>query len=111
MLKKIVRFSIIALVQLIIIGLFAYLLAPALLDSASLQASLGQLLNSSRIYTSVIRISLYICWFFLWPKIVSLIAKRENTVSTEQIQSANKARWILIGCLLVLEIIYWLKSA
>lgn len=109
MLKKICRFLIIALIQVVIVGALAVWLIPYLLNDTSLQRSLSYFLRESKIYAGAIRVGLYGLIFIAWPKVVQFFARKGSGVSEEQIQQALKARWLLMGCFLLLDVLYWLR--
>ncbi|HBD9439236.1 TPA: hypothetical protein ACWM1T_001818 [Legionella pneumophila] len=104
MLKKISRFLIVAVIQLTVLVLALFLLAPYLLDSINGIANMAKTLENTRVLSFLIRILVYTIFFIAWPHITKKLIQNP---SIELLKQANKARFILIGALLSIEILYW----
>lgn len=104
MLKKFSQFLIVAVIQLTVLVLALFLLAPHLLDSMKGMASLAVTLENTRVLSFLIRVLVYTIFFFAWPHITKRLIQNP---SIELLKQANKARFILIGALLSIEILYW----
>lgn len=105
MLKKISRTLIVAGVQLAALVMALLLLAPLLLDSMSSILSMQGTLEKTRLISLLIRIFAYLAIFFTWPQLTKKLIKNPSVELKKQI---NQARFILIGALLSIEVLYWL---
>ena len=104
MLKKISRFLIVAAIQLTVLVIALFLLAPYLLDSMKGMANMAITLKNTRLLSFLIRILVYAALFFAWPHITKKLIQNP---SIELLKQMNKARFIFIGALLSIELLYW----
>ena len=104
MLKKLSRFLIVAVIQLTVLVIALFLLAPYLLDSMKGMAGIAITLKNTRVLRFVIRIMVYAAIFFAWPYIIKKLIQNPSAAMLKQI---NKARFIFIGALLSIELLYW----
>ena len=104
MLKKLSRFLIVAVIQLTVLVIALFLLAPYLLDSMKGIADMAITLKNTRTLSFLIRILVYAVLFFAWPHITKKLIQNP---SIEMLKQINKARFIFIGALLSIEILYW----
>lgn len=104
MLKKISRFLIVAAIELSVLVLALFLLAPLLLDSMKNIADMATTLNNTRVLSCFIRGLAYVVIFFAWPYAAKRMVKNPSKELTRQI---SHARFIFVGALLVIETLYW----
>ncbi|HAT7747578.1 TPA: hypothetical protein KKX05_002745 [Legionella pneumophila] len=104
MLKKLSRFLIVAVIQLTVLVIVLFLLAPYLLDSMKGMAGIAITLKNTKILSFLIRILVYSTLFFAWPHITKKLIQNP---SAEMLKQINKARFVFIGALLSIEILYW----
>ncbi len=104
MLKKLSRFLIVAVIQLTVLVLALFLLTPYLMGSMNSIASMATTLENTRVLSFLIRLLIYTALFFVWPHIIKKLIQNP---SIELLKQANKARFIFIGALLSIEILYW----
>lgn len=104
MLKKLSRFLIVAAIQLTVLVLALFLLAPYLLDSMKDMENMALTLKNTRVLSFLIRILIYTTIFFVWPYITKQLIQNPSIALLKQI---NKARFILIGALISIETLYW----
>lgn len=104
MLKKVSRFLIIVAIQLTVLVLAMFTLAPYLLDSIHGITTMAKTLEKTRALSFLIRTLVYLAIFYAWPHITKHLIKNS---SIELLKQINKARFIFIGALLSIEILYW----
>ena len=104
MLKKISRFLIVAAIELSVLVLALFLLAPLLLDSMKNIADMATTLSNTRALSCLIRVLSYVVIFFAWPYASKRMVKNP---SKELIRQMSHARFIFISALLVIETLYW----
>jgi len=104
MLKKISRFLIVAVIQLTVLVIAFFLLAPYLLDSMKGMVGIAITLKNTRLLSFMIRLLVYATIFFAWPHIIK---KPIQNPSIALLKQMNKARFIFIGALLSIELLYW----
>ena len=104
MLKKISRFLIVAMIQLSVLVLALFFLAPYLLDSMKNIVNMADTLNNTRVLSCLIRVLAYAVIFFVWPYASK---KMIQNPTNEIMRQMNQARFIFVGALLVIEILYW----
>lgn len=104
MLKKLSRFLIVAAIQLTVLVLALFFLAPYMLDSINSIAGMAKTLEKTRLISFLIRVLVYTAIFYAWPHITKKLIQNPSVALLKQI---NKARFIFIGALLSIEILYW----
>lgn len=104
MLKKIARFLIITTFQLSVLVLALFFLSPYLLGRTPELLSMAKMLEKTMVLSFLLRLLVYIALFYSWPTITKNLVKNP---SIELLKSIDKARFIFMGALLSIEILYW----
>lgn len=104
MLKNISRYLILAAIQLTVLAFAMFFLAPYFLASMDAFTDIAKTLEKTRLLSGLIRALLYVAVFYAWPYITK---KFIQNPSDELLKQINKARFVLIGALLSIEILYW----
>lgn len=104
MLKKYSRFLIVAMIQLATLVIVMIFLVPYLLNTMGENLHFAKLVDKTRFISFLIRLLVYAAIFYGWPRITKKYIKNP---SNELLKQINKARFILIGALLSIELLYW----
>lgn len=110
MLKKYIKFSIIGIVKTVLPVLLILCIAPLLLENTSTFSNWREHFAHFKWFFLFIHTIFYALIFFAWPHLVSLYArKQEKPPNTLQLKLAIKARWYLVGALVVFELLNLLR--
>lgn len=104
MLKKLSRFFIVAAIQLLFLVFVLFLMAPYLLDLMHGVSGMGKTLGNTRVFSFLLRLMAYAALFFAWPYITKKLIQHP---SRELLQQVNTARWVFMGALSAIELLYW----
>lgn len=108
MLNKCLRFIIIGMIKGVLPVVILLLLAPRLLQ---LNQGINLAQHFFQIHQTgflVIHALFYLLLYGLWPSLVnSCLTQSNESIAPERIQSALNARWYLIGCMALFELMVW----
>lgn len=106
MLKKYIKSFIIVLIQFIPPAILVVLIAQFLIQHPETAAHVRHFFIHFKGAFLLSHVVFYIGLFFLWPKVVLLISKRQNLEPTpEQLSKANQIRLYLIAILIFIELL------
>lgn len=108
MLNKYLRSTIIVTVQAILPVVLLLLLAPVLLQFNNEFNQANHFLLIHKTGFLIGHLLLYIVLIYTWPIIINWYIKRHtHEINSEQIQSALRIKWYLLGAMAFFELLFW----
>ena len=106
MLKKYARYSIVVLIQLTGLAILTIFIATLMLNHTSSINHWHDFFTRFHVVFLIMHSLFYIALYCLWPGLIRLLAQQPNL---EQINTAMRARYYLIGALLIFELLNLLR--
>ncbi|PJE14459.1 hypothetical protein [Legionella sp.] len=110
MLKKILKPSIIVVIQVILLVILILCITPFLLQNADSLNHFRQVISHFKWPLLIIHGFFYTLLYFLWPLLINVLSRQQATPpSDEQRRGALNARLYLIGAFIIFECLNLLR--
>lgn len=108
MLKKHIRSTIIVLFKCLVPVILLLLLAPLLLQFSQQINQFQHFFDTHQIGFHIFHGLFYLAIYWLWPRLIHAhIRHNKNDITTDQIRTAQNARWYLLAAMAFFELLTW----